>query len=410
MRIGMLLIGFAVCLSGCATLSQPSVRETANRLVSVMVSSEDRFKRSEDRFKRSAAVKQLRQMALAYPLDIEILTPLIDSEYAVSEEDAADACRILATGGPRIDELVWELFRKDGGGAIVLALAAQPMPQVTQALVKMADSERESEARRRLCRLILAARGEKSRDWMALVLADVRAEPIGYGEEYRAYEYFLGDLGHVVGKLPRTPALSEALFQRVRHYNTKPTEGAAVDALISLAACGADVRSVVNSQQFKDWLAEQPGDGKPGGFMAHMVRACLGIETKVEMEKALAQLGAYGVFSDKVPYCFAFFAPWLTGKDVRAAIHQGLSSSNESVRRGALCMLFALGPDAREMLPEIEKSLFDHNADFRNYAREMFKYVAGLDATGEWCAETVPEYKELIQQSLKLSADSAATP
>ncbi len=403
MRIGVLFMGGALCLTSCATQSQRSVRETARQLVSVVVSSEDYFK-------RSAGIKQLRQMAMVRPLDSDILIPLIDSKSDSDGIDPVDGCRILATGGPRIDEMMLEDLRVDGAGALVLALAARPVSEVTQALVRMADSEKESPPRRRLSRLILAARGERSRDWMALVLADVHAEPIGHGEEFRDYEGFLGVLGYVAFKLPRTPALPMALFRRVRHYNGKPAEGAALDALIALAACGTDVQSVVNSQQFKDWLAEQPGDGKPGGFMTHMVRACLGIDTRAEMEKALAQLGAYGVNSDKVPRCFASLAPWLTRKDVRAAIHQGLSSSNESVRHGALFMLVALGPDAREMLPDIEKSLLDDNAEFRNLAREMFKYVAGLDARGAWCAETVPKYKGPIQRSLRLSQHGAAKP
>jgi len=403
MKVGMLLIGVALCLAGCATQAQPSVRETATRLVSVVVSSEDYFK-------RSAAMKQLRQMAMVRPLDSDIVSALIDSKSDSGGIGPADACRVLAMGGPRIDEMMLEEFKAAGAGAPVLGMAAQPVPEVTKTLVKMADSEKESPGRRRLSRLILAARGEESRDWMALVLSDVRAEPGTYDDEYHAYEDFLDILACVACKLPKAAALPEALFQRVRHYKGKPTEGSALDALIALGACGADVRSVVNSQQFKDWLAEQPGDGKRGGFMAHMVRACLGIDTKLEMEKALAQLGAYGVDSDKVPYCFTRLAPWLGHKDVRAAIHAGLSSPGAAVRHGALFMLVALGPDAKEMLPALAESLRDSNAEFRDLAREMFKYVAGLDVSGEWCAETVPRHKELIQQSLRLSADGAAKP
>jgi len=391
-RTTLLLIGSALCLSGCATQPQTPDRELASSLVKVAV-SESSF------LKRFAAVKQLRQMTEGRTLDSAIVMPLAGPPQASSPFDTAmdwDVARVLAVGGPRTEQLILHRFKAGEDRAAVLALMVQPSPEVTRALVEMADSAQEPAAGRRLCRLILAARGERSRDWMALVVADVRAEPAGYGEEYHFYESFIDDLGCAAGKLPRMSALPEAVFQRVLHYNGKPTEGAALDALISLAACGADVRSVTDSEQFRNWLAEQPADGTPGGFMPHLTRACLGIDTKAEMDKALAQLGAHGVNSDKVPYCFAFLATWLAGKEMQAAIQRGLSSPDAAVRRGALLLLTALGPDARESLPEVRKSLSDDNAEFRDLAGEMFKYVAGLDAAGHWRVETNPEFEHLM--------------
>ena len=233
-------------------------------------------------------------------------------------------------------------------------------------------------------------------------MADVRAMPDDADREaFGAYEDFLGELGYVACKLPKTSALPEALFQRVLRYNLLLTEGAALSALVALAGCGADIRPVVDSQAFKDWLAARPGDGKSDGFMAHLVRACLGIDRKAEMGKCLAQLGTYGVISDKIPYCFAFLGPWLTAPDLRAQIRAGLSSPDAGTRRGSLMLLYALGPDAGDMLPEMRGVLLDDNAQFRAWARESFRYVAGVDDAGRFVADSNPLYQAMLQESMK---------
>jgi len=399
MKAAILLMVAPMCVWGCAKPQLPD-RAVAIRFVKIAVSDENGLK-------PLAAIKQLRQMSAGSPLDCDIIMTLLGPDCRSNTFCGvadADIARIAAGCGPKADQLLFRRFESGDDSGAALALVALPTPEITRMLVKMADSEEEPAVGRRLCRLILAARGDKSRDWMALVVEDVRAAPKDYGDEYHAYEEFLSDLGCVACKLPRSSALPMALLERTRQYNTKPTEGAALDALVSLAICAADVRPVTDSPQFKEWLAEQPGDGEPGGFMAHLVRACLGVETNTEMHKALLQLGTYGVDSDKVPYCFAFLSPWLEGADVREAIHRGLLSSDDGVRRGALLLLVALGPDARDMLPAIRKSFSDEDDEFREFAAEMFEYVAGLDDRGRWNAEADPEYRK-IRKTIEASEE-----
>jgi hypothetical protein len=270
--------------------------------------------------------------------------------------------------------------------AIALALAKYPSPAVTEELARMAASEPSAQLRR-LYVLVLAARHDTSQDWMAqLIEFIVSGEPREQGGETQLSDYmFFVALCRVAGAVGPEPRLLDALWQGVDGRG--PDE--ATFPVILLAAL---VQEPLDAEKAKEMRALERKKGLEPieMFPLHLALARMGVDRKHEVRTALALVESdewtvFGtVFLEDIGIV-------LVDAAVTAEIRSALSESSRPVRRGAIAMARRLGPDAKDMLPELRKLAQSKDNDEARAAAEACLTVGGVTQDGEW---VLKEYEE----------------
>jgi hypothetical protein len=332
--------------------------------------------------KTYSALKQLRQLSATQEIDQGVLALLAVGGCGKGDPRVCD--QVLATGREPIDELLFRQFLKDGRFAVALGLAQHPSSRVTQSLTNMASDGNLPPEKRRICRLLLAARGQTP--WLATVDADIRAV-FGEGsqEVTESSIDFLAALVRLAPKLESSVELEKVLWARLWESNLGEGE-TYLDALIELAHVRREFSGEAHAAQLRQWLAKH-FDVRGEAFTIHMIPAALRIDTPNEIQQALAALGTPGWGMDvgeKRLFIGYSLATWLERKEIHEAIRKGLHADNAYLVLGALRTFQALGPDGADMMGDVE-SLQSHAAqEVRDAAREALHWAAGVDANGQW--------------------------
>lgn len=345
--------------------------------------------------KHVAVVKQIRKLAQEYPFTPDTFDLLYGNRQSALAymDDVAELNTIMETGGAVMDSRQIEGFDEDWNRTLSVAFVNNPSPEATKGFQKVANNEQEPLLKRKIARLYLAARGDKQKDWMAMVVADFRAGPVEDNHQGRQdFSRYLYYLRAASGKLPDWQAIKQVCVEKLPSSNYGEGE-VYLNVLQTLANKQPKFDASPEAPQLRAWLNQQfPKEEK---FYIHLVLAGLGIDTPKELPQMLAVLGD----GQAPPKRIQEQIGWRFGsKAVRHELQKNLSASDEKIRLGALRVTLMLGPDAQEMLPEIQKLLFDSNLEIRTTARKALEYVAGVDVSGKWNIEVKPEYIELLEK------------
>lgn len=360
------------------------------------------------------AVRQLRQMAGQRAIGPEILRPLVEHEFEGGYDETGLGL-VLACGGPGTDELVFKRFVQPSGPDVIegwvqmeyilaLALAERPSAEATRQLCRLADAEDLAPGRRRLCHLILAARGDRSRDWMACVAADLAAVPEETDSDDRhRYATFVAGLGLAAERLGDASPLVGPLWKLIE--SDRWESSTAFFALMGLQTAAAARGDVVGVAKLREYIATIPG-GENGSSFQHLLLARLGPDCPEHMRKALALLGDddWGSASCKTPAEVFTMGPMLDEAMV-GEIARGLSSADARVRLGALRLAAALDPDPEDMMPRVASLLSDSEAAIRRQAAEAMVTIGGLDEGGRFLALVDPRYEPRVRAALADRSD-----
>jgi hypothetical protein len=204
------------------------------------------------------------------------------------------------------------------------------------------------------------------------------------------YDLFMEILALVAPRLERSPELEAALWQSLGDESNE-YRVFAVLPLLALASrpLSASQAELLQRAIRTSWLKDliEPA------FLVHLVLARMGVDTELEMERALSDIGMskdyrfdtvprafrLAVSGFGTPYVGMFMDPNLTG-----LLEQALSSESREVKLGALALVSAMGPDANGMLPALERLLSDPDREVARDARKARVLVAGLNEEAEW--------------------------
>lgn len=114
----------------------------------------------------------------------------------------------------------------------------------------------------------------------------------------------------------------------------------------------------------------------------------MGLDPEANAEKALGAIGSVRVMATHDGWeASVMMADTLVNDALASQIRRGLSASSASVRLGAVRIALAMGPDARQMLPDLERLLSDADLRVAKEAGRARVLVAGLDKEGHWVLE-----------------------
>lgn len=346
--------------------------------------------------KHVAVVKQIRKLAQDYPFTPETFDLLYGNQQSALAymDDVAELNTIMETGGAVMDSRQIECFDDGWNQTLSVAFVNNPSPEATKGFQKIANNEQEPLLKRKIARLYLAARGDKQKDWMAMVVADFRAGPVEDNNQGRQdFSRYLFYLRAASGKLPDWQAIQKVCVEKLPASNYGEGE-IYLNVLQTLANKQPKFDASPEAPQLRAWLDKQFSKEKE--FYIHLTLAGLGIDTAKELPQMLTVLGG----GQAPPKRIQEQIGWRFGsKTVLHELQKTLTAPDDKVRLGALRVTLMLGPDAQEMLPEIQKLLFDPNIEIRTTARQALQFVAGVDVSGKWNIEVKPEYIELLKKA-----------
>jgi hypothetical protein len=324
-------------------------------------------------------------MARSGELSGEALRPIVKRESWVPPLDDL-AAEAVAEGGSKADALVMEAFRQRGDGwrLLALALARTPSAAVTEELAELANSKENRSAHRMSYSLVLAARGDGSRDWLAEVVRGLR-RPVDAGEALDR-EWFLHALFYAARRLTPSPALLDRLWQMVADDSGETGIG----ALATYAILSPELPDPAKSQTLRRFLTDIRPAGPPEAQALAEAVTCLalarmGLDPEANAEKALGAIGSVGAMATHDGWeASVMMADTLVNDALALQVGRGLSASSASVRLGAVRIALAMGPDACQMLPDLERLLSDADLRVAEEARRVRVLVAGLDKEGHW--------------------------
>ncbi len=388
------VIAMLVCM--CVTIvsrpQQPDPPESGedltNGLIAVLLGPDEDVRGD----KGFAALKQLRQLSEIRPIEIEAVEPLIEYlRRAGLDEFRFKAAEIIARGEAGSDEMVLEEVKcalRDNRRepllpnlAVALALAENPSPTVTTELAQLASFFQSSPCKRMYLTLALAARGDKSEEWMGEVARTIGAPPcdtVVLGEPI-----YMLTLCYVAPKLKGNAAIVESLWALIGEIGTNDLAILAVIPYARLAPGPVDVK------QLKELRALL---GKPMELcekvILHLSLARLGGDAHRELTEALCKVGSkhWGRLPDWS--VLELITDTLLDDRIVSELEDALVSRRRSVRLGAIRMVRHVGPDARSMLPRIEKLVKAWDRVTAEDASRARRCVAGLDARGDWVIGT----------------------
>jgi hypothetical protein len=336
------------------------------------------------------AMRELRILGLTGCVSSDALIPLVAFSRMCPERCRIPLGLVLAAGGPGTDEMVLadmrsvldaELNADDrlDGHVLALALAKSPSPQVTEELAKLTAGEEFTSYRRMLWSLALAARQDKSRDWLAEVTEKVRGPaPESKVKPYQ-YDAFLRLLCYAAPTLEPRPALLDALWQLAERRMPERLLNLTWEARLGLISYVSLVEPPLDPTKAEvlSKLADKPPAPDWDQVIARLVLARWRIDPEANVRKALPAFAA-AAWSEHGSYFSLLVMDLLVDERIEPYVQKALSSPAPEVRLGAVEMALGMGPRASFMLPELERLLYDKEVAIAKEASRARLAIVGL--------------------------------